>query len=189
MNEHTYGGGPHGRPRLDLDHDPFARRRRRRPDDFGDDRRRGSGRMRRGDVRNALLIALLDGPGHGYELIQALETKTDGRWRPSPGSVYPSLQLLADEDLVRSTEVDGKRTFELTDAGRTHAEEHLASHGNPWDAMDRGRTERGDLRTAVRDLVQAAKQVGFTGSPETVQQATDLVQQARKDLYRLLAES
>ena len=145
--------------------------------------------MRRGDVRSALLIALLDGPGHGYELIQALETKTDGRWRPSPGSVYPSLQLLADEGLVTATDRDGKRTFELTDAGRAEAEARIAAQGYPWEAMDRGRGDHSALRIAVRDLHQAAKQVGFTASPEVVERATEIVTQARKDLYRLLADA
>jgi DNA-binding PadR family transcriptional regulator len=144
--------------------------------------------MRRGDVRSALLIALLDGPGHGYELIQVLETKTDGRWRPSPGSVYPLLQLLADEGLVTSIERDGKRVFELTEAGRSHADEHIASQGYPWDAMDRG-GEHGGLRVALRDLHHAAKQVGLTGPPQAVERATEILNQARKDLYRLLAES
>jgi DNA-binding PadR family transcriptional regulator len=144
--------------------------------------------MRRGDVRSALLIALLDGPGHGYELIQALESKTEGRWRPSPGSVYPQLQLLADEGLVTSSEQDGKRVFEITEAGREVANERVATQGYPWEAMDRGRGDHGDLRVAMRDLHHAAKQVGLTGSPETVQRATEIVTTARKDLYRLLAE-
>jgi DNA-binding PadR family transcriptional regulator len=143
--------------------------------------------MRRGDVRTALLIALLDGPGHGYELIQALEAKTDGRWRPSPGSVYPSLQMLADEGLVTSSERDGKRTFELTDEGRAQANERVAAAGYPWDAMDRGRPGHTALRSAIRDLHHAVKQVGLTGSQEVVDAATEIVVQARKDLYRLLA--
>jgi DNA-binding PadR family transcriptional regulator len=145
--------------------------------------------MRRGDVRLALLIALLDGPGHGYELMQALESKTAGRWRPSPGSVYPSLQMLADEDLVTSTERDGKRIFEITDAGRAHADERVATSGYPWETMDRGRDDHGGLRVAVRDLHLAAKQIGMSGSPEAVERATQIVSQARKDLYLLLAES
>jgi len=145
--------------------------------------------MRRGDVRLALLIALLDGPGHGYELMQALESKTEGRWRPSPGSVYPSLQMLADEDLVTSTERDGKRIFEITDAGREHANERVASSGYPWETMDRGRDDQGGLRVAVRDLHVAAKQLGLSGSPEAVEKATEIVTRARKDLYLLLAES
>jgi DNA-binding PadR family transcriptional regulator len=143
--------------------------------------------MRRGEVGLALLIALLDGPGHGYELIQALEAKTDGRWRPSPGSVYPSLQMLADQGYVTATEEDGKRVFSITDAGREHAEEHVASHGYPWDTMDG--SGHGALRVAVRDLHMAAKQVGVTGSPEAVERATQIVTQARKDIYQLLAES
>jgi DNA-binding PadR family transcriptional regulator len=144
--------------------------------------------MRRGDVRSALLIALLDGPGHGYELIQALEAKTDGRWKPSPGSVYPSLQMLADEGLVQSTERDGKRVFEITDAGRTQANERLETHGYPWDNID-GRGEHGQLRAALRDLHMAAKQVGVTGNAEVVERATQILTKARKDIYLLLAES
>jgi DNA-binding PadR family transcriptional regulator len=155
----------------------------------GGERGAGRDRMRRGDVRTALLIALLDGPGHGYELIQALERKTGGRWRPSPGSVYPSLQMLTDEGLVTSSERDGKRTFELTAAGSEQATERVATEGYPWEAMDDGGTEHGDLRRAVRDLHLAAKQVGMTGSAEALQQATEIVTQARKELYRLLSES
>lgn len=143
--------------------------------------------MRRGDVRSALLIALLDNPGHGYELIQALEARTEGRWRPSPGSVYPTLQMLADEGLVSESEVDGKRTFAITDAGRAQAQERVESHGLPWEAMDRS-GEQGGLRTAMRDLHLAAKQVGITGSPDTVERATEIVVIARKALYQLLAE-
>lgn len=144
--------------------------------------------MRRGDVRTALLIGLLDGPGHGYELIQLLETKTGGRWRPSPGSVYPSLQQLADEGLVTSTEVDSKRTYEITDEGRALAEEHIAAAGYPWDAMDEGRGDQGGLRTAVKELAVAAKLVGMNGSPEMIERASVILVKARKDLYGLLAE-
>jgi DNA-binding PadR family transcriptional regulator len=144
--------------------------------------------MRRGDVRSGLLIALLDGPGHGYELMQVLEDKSEGRWRPSPGSVYPALQMLADEGLVTSTERDGKRVFELTESGRTEATERLERDGNPWEAMDRG-AEFGGLRAAVRDLHFAIKQIGMTASADTAQRATEILVQARKDLYRLLADS
>src|SRR5215210_2526495 len=84
----------------------------------------GSGpRMRRGDIRTAILAVLTEGPGHGYDVMQNLEDKTGGAWRPSPGSVYPTLQLLEDEGLVRSTERDGKRVFEITEPGRTESVE------------------------------------------------------------------
>ena len=142
--------------------------------------------MRRGDVRVALLIALLDGPGHGYELIQTLETKAAGRWRPSPGSVYPALHLLSDQGFITSTEQDGKRVFEITESGRAEADRLVAAQGYPWEES---RSEHGDLRIAVRDLHLAAKQVGITGSPEAVVQATSIVTEARKALYRLLAEA
>lgn len=133
----------------------------------------------------ALLIALLDGPGHGYDLIQALEEKSEGRWRPSPGSVYPALQLLADEGLVAAVDQDGKRVFELTEAGRSAAEARVASQGYPWDASH---GEHGDLRVALRDLHLAAKQVGITGSAAAIAEATTILTDARKALYRLLAE-
>jgi DNA-binding PadR family transcriptional regulator len=144
--------------------------------------------MRRGDVRSALLIALLDGPAHGYELIQALEEKTNGRWRPSPGSVYPSLQMLADEGLVTSTEEDGRRTYEITDEGRTTANERVETQGYPWEAMDRGRGRQGGTKDALRELNVAAGMIIGTASPEVVDRATEILTQARKDLYALLAE-
>src|SRR4051794_19550138 len=93
-------GRGRGRERVELDGPPWAR---------------GGGRMRRGDIRTALLVVLEDGPGHGYELIQRLEAKSEGAWRPSPGSIYPTLQLLEDEGLVRSVEREGKRVYEVTD--------------------------------------------------------------------------
>src|SRR5881396_519230 len=76
-------------------------------------------RMRRGDVRAALLVLLAEEPRNGYGLMQEIERRSDGVWRPSPGSVYPALALLEDEGLVRTTEEDGRKVFTLTDAGRT----------------------------------------------------------------------
>ena len=97
------------------------------------------GRMRRGDIRTAVLAILAEEPGHGYEVMQRLEEKSGGAWRPSPGSVYPMLQLLEDEGLVRSTERDGKRVFEVTDAGvlfismkREDISRHFVAPGLAW---------------------------------------------------------
>src|SRR5215218_10776255 len=92
---------------------------------------RGRHRVRRGDVRSAILALLDDKPMHGYEMIQELDERTGGRWRPSAGSIYPTLQLLEDEGLVSVEEIDGKRVFSLTDAGREEVPP-TAEGGRPW---------------------------------------------------------
>ena len=159
-------------------HEEFRGRRGRGPG------RRG-GRMRRGDIRTAVLAVLAEQPGHGYEVIQALEEKSGGAWRPSPGSVYPTLQLLEDEGLACSSEREGKRVYELTEAGLEEAKQRIeAAGGPPWADSERG----GGLRSAVMQLHAAARQVGGAGSPEQVERAVAIVTDARKQLYRLLAE-
>src|SRR5437870_5170489 len=112
----------------------------------------GGPRMRRGQIRTALLAVLVEEPGHGYDVMQKLEDKTGGAWRPSPGSVYPTLQLLEDEGLVRSSERDGKRVFEITDAGRAEADARVAEAGGPpWDVAAEGARRR-DVVQAIRGL-------------------------------------
>jgi DNA-binding PadR family transcriptional regulator len=146
----------------------------------------GRRRMRRGDIRTAVLVVLAEQPRHGYEVIQALEEKTGGAWRPSAGSVYPTLQLLEDEDLARSSERDGKRVYELTEQGRAEAERRVDEAGGPpWAGAD---ADGGSLRNGVMQLMAAARQVSGAGSAEQVEQAITIVTDARKQLYRLLAE-
>ncbi len=120
--------------------------------------------MRRGDIRTALLAILAEEPGHGYDLIQRLEEKTAGAWRPSPGSVYPSLQLLEDEGLARSGERDGKRVYEITDAGRAEASQRVEeAGGTPWEIAGRNdaRRRRVPRRAAPTPRrVQAGDRVG-----------------------------
>src|SRR4051812_34325932 len=113
FHEHVPPGGP-----------PFNRMWR-----FGGPEGPRRGRMRRGDIRTAVLAILAEEPGHGYEIIQRLEAKSQGAWRPSPGSVYPMLQLLEDEGLVQSAERDGKRVFQITDAGRQEAGQRVEEAG------------------------------------------------------------
>jgi DNA-binding PadR family transcriptional regulator len=152
-----------------------------------DEGRRG-GRMRRGDIRTALLATLAEAPGHGYDLMQSLEHKTGGVWRPSPGSVYPTLQLLEDEGLVRSSERDGKKVYEITDAGRDEAARRIdEAGGTPWDLAGRG-TGAGPLRMAVAQLHVACKQIAIAGDTAQLERATEIVRDARKRLYQLLAE-
>lgn len=147
------------------------------------------GRTRRGDMKWALLSALSDGPGHGYELIQRIDERTGGRWRPSPGSVYPTLQMLDDSGLVRSSQQDDKRVYEITEAGQAE----LASRteevgGQPWMATE-GVSSYGSFRQAMGGLAMAMKQVGMTGDPALVEQATAILDEARRKLYRLLADA
>jgi DNA-binding PadR family transcriptional regulator len=150
---------------------------------FGHGRRR---RMRRGDIRTAVLVVLAEQPRHGYEVIQALEERSGGAWRPSAGSIYPTLQLLEDEGLARSSERDGKRVFELTESGKAEAEARVDEAGGPPWAGAVG--DGINLRAGVMQLMMAARQVGSAGSPEQVEQAVQIVTDARKRLYRLLAD-
>ena len=147
----------------------------------------GGRRARRGDIRWALLLGLLDGPAHGYELIGRLEARTGGMWRPSAGSVYPTLQLLEDEGLIAGRDQDGKRVFELTDEGRAAADEASRRVGprGPWAEGPDG--PHGELRRAVKALMMATRQVASVGDDRQVAAAADVVKDARQRLYRLLA--
>jgi DNA-binding PadR family transcriptional regulator len=154
----------------------------------GREGRWGGPRMRRGDIRTAILAVLTEGPGHGYDVMQNLEEKTGGAWRPSPGSVYPTLQLLEDEGLVRSTERDGKRVFEITDTGRAESAERIEqAGGTPWELAGKGPKRNREVRDAFAQLFRAFKQIAEVGSPEQVEKAIGLVNDTRKQLYQILA--
>jgi DNA-binding PadR family transcriptional regulator len=147
--------------------------------------------MRRGDIRTSLLVTLSEQPGHGYEVIQTIEAKSGGAWKPSPGSVYPTLQMLEDEGLLSSTERDGKRVYEITDAGRAEAETRTAEAGGaPWEvAGGLGGTGHGELKRAMVQLHLATKQVAITGDTDLAEKAVAIVKDARKQLYQLLADA
>lgn len=146
---------------------------------------RGGRAVRRGNVRFAILSALQSGPMHGYQVIQELESRTQGRWRPSAGSVYPTLQQLEDEGLVTSQEVDGRRTYSLTDAGRAAAEEHpMGAEG--WLDADEGAGP--SLPELAGRLIAAAAELERIGTDEARKSARDALIDMRKRLYRLLAE-
>ncbi len=148
----------------------------------GGPRRGGPHQMRRGAVREAVLRALADEPMHGYQLMQTFSERTGGRWRPSAGSIYPTLQQLEDEGLVEAQELEGRRVFALTDSGR----EAVAAMPDerPLAAQDRG----SDLRELSRELGIAAMQVTRMGTPTAVEAAATILTTARRDLYRLLAD-
>jgi DNA-binding PadR family transcriptional regulator len=143
--------------------------------------------MRRGDIRQALLRALLDGPAHGYEVMRRLEESSGGLWRPSAGSVYPTLQLLEEQGLLTSREEGGKRIYELTDEGRADIEANAAG-GPPWETGEGTASGRHALRDAVVQLHLAAKQVAMAADEARVERATAVLKEARQKLYHLLAE-
>ena len=143
--------------------------------------------MKHGDVRAAMLLALGDGPAHGYELGQRLERASGGSWKPSPGSIYPTLQALADEELVTAEDRDGKRIFTLTRKGIAAAKVR-EDRGDeaPWQGTLDG--PAGELKEAMLALKQAAKQVGSVGTAEQCAQARAIVVEARRQVYELLAK-
>jgi DNA-binding PadR family transcriptional regulator len=154
-----------------------------------DPRPTGSSRMARGDVRAAVLSLLAEEPMHGYQIINEIAERTKGAWKPSAGSVYPTLQLLADEGLITAEEQNGRKTYSLTGAGREEAE-IAAEKPAPWEAFSaRENPHLTALPKAGMDLAAVAAQVARTGSPEQVQQAVAVLDEARRRLYAILAES
>jgi len=151
----------------------------------------GGPRARRGDVRTGILSVLTDRPMHGYEVIRELEARSGGRWRPSPGSIYPTLQMLEDEGLVKGEEQDGKRVFEITKAGRDALAARTETGGPPpWEgAMDEEDDPLQDLRNAAFQLGAAAMQVAGAGSSDDIARTKEILDEARKKIYGILAES
>ncbi len=145
------------------------------------------GRARRGDVRASILALLKDRPMHGYEMIQEIAERSGGAWRPSPGSVYPTLQLLEDEGLIESASEGGKKLFTLTAEGRTEAE---GGADAPWEEAGRGVDWEAlqEIRQAGFGLVEAFRQVWSTGNPAQREKAMSVVNEARKKLYLILAD-
>jgi DNA-binding PadR family transcriptional regulator len=150
--------------------------------------RRGRGRARRGDVRFALLRLLAEEPRNGYQLIQAIEERSEGLWRPSPGSVYPTLAQLEDEGLIRSVEADGARRFEITDAGREQLDGR-AGEPDPWESSDEDADNPlSDLAPLVIQIGKATFQVASVGDRAHREKARALLQDTRRQLYRILAD-
>ncbi|HET6613939.1 MAG TPA: PadR family transcriptional regulator [Kofleriaceae bacterium] len=160
-----FGGGPWGR--------------------FG----RGS-RARRGDVRAGILLLLDEQPLNGYQIIQELSQRSDGAWRPSPGSIYPALAQLSDENLVRPDESGVGKVFELTDEGRAYVAANREQLGQPWNAVghaDHLRDAR-ELFGLMHQVGAAAMMVMQTGTEDQVAQVRQILTATRKSLYRMLAE-
>ena len=182
FQNHTHNQAPHDRrrhhrdPRRGPDGAPFGFR-----EAFGGGRGRG-GMVRRGEIRPLILAVLTTKPMHGYEVITELEAQSGGRWRPSAGSVYPTLQQLSDEGLVTSEEIDGRRVYALTDEGKAAA---AAGPRSPW--ADAGRGRGNDVRQLARQVAEAAMQVQRVGTPEAAIAAQVILIDTRAKLYGLLA--
>jgi DNA-binding PadR family transcriptional regulator len=157
---------------------------------FGEPGRRGmrGPRARRGDVRAAALALLAEEPMNGYQIIQAIAERSDGVWRPSPGSVYPALQQLEDEGLIRAEAADGRRAYQLTEEGRSYVEAHPDEVRAPWDVVAGTVGDTAiEMRNLIGQVAMAAFQVVSAGTDSQVAQAREVLTDTRKALYRLLA--
>ncbi|MHA7277598.1 PadR family transcriptional regulator [Arthrobacter sp. HLT1-21] len=149
--------------------------------------KRAGTRAGRGEVRSAVLALLAERPMHGYQIIHEIEERTGGGWKPSAGSVYPTLQLLADEGFISAEESNGRKIYSLTEAG--HEEVAGVGAATPWAAPGQETpTGFAALPKAGVELAQAATQVGRTGSPEQVREAVKVLNDARRRLYSILAQ-
>lgn len=165
---------------------PFRGRGRGGPFERGRGRRGGGGRARRGDVRAALLALLAERPMHGYEMIQELGERTGGAWKPSPGSVYPTLTMLEEEGLVTAVDLDGKRRYALTPEGTAAMEAHEGPA--PWEqVVGEADPAMFELRDALGGTMGAVKQVFRVGSPAQQARAVEILTDARRRLYEVLA--
>lgn len=149
--------------------------------------KRSGTRAGRGEVRAAVLALLAERPMHGYQIIREIEERSGGSWKPSAGSVYPTLQLLADEGFISAEESNGRKIYSLTEAGREDVAGADASA--PWDATaPASGAGFAALPKAGVELAQAASQVARTGTPEQVQEAVAVLDDARRRLYAILAQ-
>ena len=150
----------------------------------------GRGRRRRGDVRLALLMLLAEEPRNGYQLMQTIEERSGGRWRPSPGSVYPTLAQLEDEGLIRAIEREGTKLFELTEAGRERLAQSRTDPA-PWaeETKDDPATHSlSEIASLVIQIGKAAWQVAQEGDERQTEKACQTLAETRRALYRILAQ-
>ncbi len=153
----------------------------------------GHGRARKGDVRAAILSLLAEAPATGYALIKGIAERTDQAWRPSPGSVYPTLQQLVDEGLVRqqgAKDGNGGRTdYELTDEGTAYVADHKEQLDAAWQASgpQRGGVDQ-EFMASIGRLFDAVKQFPRSATPEQRTAATAKIDELRRELYKILAD-
>jgi len=149
-------------------------------------RRGGRGRAQRGDVRTAVLLLLAEEPMHGYQLMQAISDRSGGRWTPSPGAIYPTINQLEDEGLVVVTADAGRKLVTLTEAGREHIEAQRSAVTDPFASFS-GRRAGADLRGLLDQVHGAAREVARNGTDAQLTAAAEILREARRSLYLLLA--
>jgi DNA-binding PadR family transcriptional regulator len=145
-------------------------------------------KARRGDIRAAILAVLAEQPMNGYQLIQEISNRSGGVWKPSPGSIYPTLQQLEDEGLVRAEEEAGRRTYTLTDEGRTYVNEHPDEVSAPWQAMSDAGADEDALKPLIGQVAAAFWQIVATGTPDQQAKGREALVELRRKLYAILAE-
>ena len=145
-------------------------------------------KARRGDVRAAILAVLAEQPMNGYQIIQEIATRSGGVWKPSPGSIYPTLQQLEDEGLVRVEADGGRRAYTLTDEGRTYVTEHADEVSAPWTAMSEAGEDDGGVKPLIGQVAAAIWQIVATGTPDQQAKGREALVEFRRKLYSILAE-
>ena len=151
-------------------------------------------RVRRGDVRAAILDVLGTEPMNGYQIISQIGERSGGAWRPSPGSVYPTISQLEDEGLVTSDDAAGRRTLRLTEEGKAYVAEHPEELARVWEPFDRPAAEETDptdfvnLKPEIGAVMNAAWQIITTGTDQQRRDAVEVLVETRRKLYGLLAE-
>jgi DNA-binding PadR family transcriptional regulator len=149
----------------------------------------GSHRARRGAIRDALLVVLAERPMHGYELITELEARSSGRWRPSPGSIYPALTRMEKEGLLTAEELNEKKVFSLTARGREAREVLDLDGGDPTAGLWRETTAgHAALRALPAEIAGQARQLRRFGSPDQIEMACALLEDVKRELYTILAK-
>ena len=146
-------------------------------------------KVRRGDVRAATLDVLTVEPMNGYQVIQQIADRSGGVWKPSPGSVYPTLQQLEDEGLVEARPGESRRLLQLTAEGRAYVEEHPEEMSATWRAFDAtAEQETDDLKPLIGQVMSAVWQIVVSGTAQQQAEAAEILAATRRDLYGLLAE-
>ena len=179
---HRGEGGPRG-PRGFGDFGPAS--------GFGPPRGFGrhGGKARRGDIRTASLLLLAEEPRNGYTIMQEIEERSEGVWRPSPGSVYPALAQLEDEGLIRSEEIDGRKRFAITDAGREQVAARPQDAPAPWDTLADGVSrDVQELFGLMRQVGMAGLQLVQTATEKQLSEAKQVLTETRRSIYRILAD-